>query len=148
MFYDLKMPHYRYTLCLLGQALLPSLLMLGLVINAFGQTDTISPASETPAETDLIHHGDLIDVDVVGSLEYDWRGFLSPEGFLEGPESIPEPIYGLCKSETEIAFELTRAFAKFLRDPKVAVKVVDRSRRAEAIVGGAVRTPYRFQIRR
>src|SRR5438128_1027656 len=148
MFYDLKISHYRYAIRLLGRTLLFSLFTLALVVNALGQTDKVSKGSETPTETDLVHHGDLIDVDVVGSLEYDWRGSLSPEGFLEGPEVITEPVYGLCKSESEIGSELTSAFGKFLRDPKVVVKVVDRSRRAEAIVGGAVRTPYRFQIRR
>jgi len=34
-------------------------------------------------DIDRVHQGDIIDVDVVGSFEFDWRGGLNPEGFIE-----------------------------------------------------------------
>ncbi|MDM7924023.1 MAG: hypothetical protein QUS14_17160 [Pyrinomonadaceae bacterium] len=37
---------------------------------------------------ELIHYGDLIDIDVVGSFEYDWRGTLTQEGFIDGNERL------------------------------------------------------------
>lgn len=107
-----------------------------------------SSHSEPEAETALIHFGDLIDVDVVGSFEYDWRGTLTPEGFLDGLERSEEQIYALCRSEQDVAADITREYAKTLRSPTVVVRIVDRSNRAAAVLYGAVKNPQRFQIRR
>lgn len=97
---------------------------------------------------DLIHPGDLVDVDVVGSVEYDWRGGINPEGFLDGVDAAENPIYALCRSETEIAREVEKAYGKILRDPQVVVKILDRSNRPLVILYGAVKTAQRFQIKR
>jgi protein involved in polysaccharide export with SLBB domain len=96
----------------------------------------------------LIHPGDLIDVDVVGSLEFDWRGTLTPEGFLAGVDTIEEQVYALCRTEAEVAADLKREFSKFLREPEITVRILDRSNRAAAILQGAVKIPHRFQIKR
>ena len=68
------------------------------------------PAAVTPVDGDisrskLIHHGDLIEIDVIGSFEFDWRGTLNPEGFLDGMDKIPEQVFALCKSEADLAAE-------------------------------------------
>ncbi len=111
-------------------------------------------------EADLIHPGDLIDVDVIGSLEYDWRGTLNAEGFLEqankndaqkqfkGIDFVENPVYGLCRSETSVAEEIAKVYSKNLRDPKVIVRILDRSNRPVALIGGAVKTPQKLQIKR
>lgn len=96
----------------------------------------------------LIRVGDLIDVDVIGSFEYDWRGTLNPEGFLEGMERIENPVYALCKSEDEVASAIAKEYGASLRYPKVVVKILDRSNRAVAYLDGAVKFPQRYQIRR
>ncbi len=104
------------------------------------------PAS-SQTNSNLIHFGDLIDVDVVGSFEYDWRGTLTPEGFLDGMDKIENQIYGLCRSEGEVAVAIAKEY-RALRDPKVIVKILDRSNRAVAFLDGAVKFPQRFQVRR
>ena len=122
----------------------------------FAQTPTPTPESvsintssnNSIPPVNLIHFGDLIDVDVVGSLEYDWRGTLNPEGFLDGIDFIENPIFGLCRSEDEIAAAVAKAYAKILREPNIVVKILDRSNRPLAYVNGAVKTPQRFQIKR
>lgn len=100
------------------------------------------------SEDDLAHFGDVIDVDFVGGFEYDWRGTLTPEGFLAGLDGFNQPVYGLCRSEDEIAAGVAKAFSKILRDPKVIVKIIDRSSRAVVRLEGAVRTPTRFRLKR
>src|SRR5215203_2477669 len=95
----------------------------------------------------LVHFGDLIEVDVIGSLEYDWRGSLTPEGFLDGLDSLPNQIFGLCRSESDLSAAIEKEL-KFLNNPKVAVRILDRSNRAVAFLSGAVRSPKRFQIKR
>ena len=106
--------------------------------------------AQTPKdrEEDLVHFGDLIDVDVLGGFEFDWRGTITPEGFLDGANSYGDPIFGLCRSEGDIAADLTKSFSKFLREPKVIVRILDRSNRAVVTLDGAVRSPQRFQMRR
>ncbi len=110
------------------------------------QTATSEPNQET--EINLIHPGDLIDVDVIGSTEYDWRGKLNPEGFLDGVDFIENPVYGLCQSEETVAEAVGKAYSKILRDPKVAVRILDRSNRPLSLLYGAVKNPQRFQIKR
>jgi protein involved in polysaccharide export with SLBB domain len=96
----------------------------------------------------LVHFGDLIEVDVVGSYEYDWRGSITPEGYLDGLETVENQIYALCQTESEISSAVEKELSKSLRDPKVAVRILDRSNRAVAFLTGAVRSPKRFQIKR
>lgn len=129
------------------------LLFFSLILHA--QTDDEKKTAETgaaisvaDAAENLIHIGDLIDVDVVGSTEYDWRGTLSPEGFLDGMNFVEEPIFGLCRTEEAVAADVAKGYAKILRNPQVDVKIIDRSRRAVSLLYGAVKTPQRFQIKR
>lgn len=105
-------------------------------------------AISTVASEELIHLGDVIDIDVLGSLEYDWRGKLDAEGFLSAIPYTKEPILGLCRTEDELAANLAAAYAKFLKKPEIVVRVVDRAARQQARIFGAVRTPMRFQIER
>jgi protein involved in polysaccharide export with SLBB domain len=96
----------------------------------------------------LIHFGDLIEVDVIGSYEHDWRGSINPEGYLDGLDELDEQIYALCRSEDEVSAAVAKEYARTLRDPKVAVRILDRSNRAVAFLSGAVRIAQRFQIKR
>src|ERR1041385_1486396 len=125
----------------LWPAMLLSMLFASL---SMGQMPSPTPVSEA----DLVHLGDVVDVDVVGSLDFDWRGTLTPEGYLNGLDKIEEQVYGLCRSETDIGTDIARYYAKFLRDPKVVVRIVDRTKRALSLVDGAVKKPQRFQILR
>lgn len=106
------------------------------------------PDNPGNSEISRIHFGDLIDVDVVGSFEFDWRGSLNPEGYLSGINGITDPVPGLCRSEKELADQITKEFATMLREPKVVVRILDRTNRPVSILQGAVRTPHRFQITR
>ena len=136
-----KSPHYFcfFILCILFWN-----------FKAYSQTPTTSPANPLFLQTSagLVHFGDLIDVDVIGSFEYDWRGTLTPEGFLDGLDKIEVQIHALCKTEDQIADAITIEYRKTLRDPKVVVRVLDRSNRAVAYLNGAVKLPQRFQIKR
>jgi protein involved in polysaccharide export with SLBB domain len=107
-----------------------------------------STTTQSVAETDLVHYGDLIDVDVVGSLEYDWRGTINPEGFLDGFSPNNETVYGLCRSEEALADEITKIYSQILKNPKIEVKVLDRSGRAVTMLLGAVRNRQRFKLGR
>ncbi len=108
----------------------------------------LTAAASPAAEENLIHAGDLIDVDIVGSTEFDWRGTLTAEGFLSNINYSENPIYALCESEETVAEKVAESYGKILRAPKVIVKILDRSNRPPAVLYGAVKKNQRFQIKR
>lgn len=114
----------------------------------FSQTPTpqATPKSQT-SEIDLVHFGDLIDVDFEGGSEYDWRGAVSADGMLDGLD-VYERIPAVCRSETDIGADIARVYGKILRDPKITVRIVDRSNRAVARLDGAVKNAMRFRLQR
>lgn len=131
------------------------LCFLSCLILSAGQTATFCQdgrptATPTPQQSfeDLVHFDDIIDVDVLGGFEFDWRGTLTPEGFLDGVDGFNEPVYALCRNETEIAADVARVLGKILREPKVIVRIIDRSHRAVVRMDGAVKTPARFRLQR
>lgn len=121
---------------------------LGFLVFAWPAASQELPDTAAASKTDRIHLGDLVDVDFVGSFEYDWRGGLTSDGYLDGLERAERPVFALCRTEAEAAAAVVKQFAYFLRDPEVIVRIIDRSNRALAYVNGAVRVPQRFQLRR
>jgi polysaccharide export outer membrane protein len=89
-----------------------------------------------------------LEVDVVGSYDYDWRGSLNQDGYLDGFDTIANQIYALCQTEADLSIAVQKELSKTLREPKVEVRILDRSNRAVAFLSGAVRSPKRFQIKR
>lgn len=124
------------------------LLVFSSIVSAQGPAKTQVPDSTQTREVDLVHLGDVVDVDVVGSLDYDWSGTLTPEGFLDGMDKMQEHVFALCRSESDIGADIAKYYGKFLRDPKIVVRIVDRGNRALTILDGAVKKPQRFRIRR
>lgn len=97
---------------------------------------------------DRIHPGDLIEVDELGGFDFDWRGRLNPEGFLDGFSKVADPIFARCKAPAELAETIETAYSRTLRAPQVRVRILDRSQRPVAFMEGAVKQPMRLQIRR
>ncbi len=107
-----------------------------------------STTDELNNEVNLIHPGDLIDVDVIGSYDYDWRGTIDAEGFLSGINFVENPIFALCRTGEMVAEDIAAGYSHILRDPKVVVKILDRSNRPQTVIYGAIKTPQRFLIKR
>ena len=111
----------------------------------------ISATPEVLTETvseDLIHFGDEIEIDLVGSSEFDWRGTVDSEGFFSQLPYVDVAVYAVCHSEKEIGNALSVAYAKYFRNPEVRVRILDRSNRATATLLGAVKKEQRLSIRR
>ena len=96
----------------------------------------------------LIHSGDTLDVDFLGSLEYDWRGKTDDDGYLSTLPHLNTSIFVLCQTEEEVGGEISAAYSKIIRNPQVVVRIIDRSARQPAILFGAVSVPQRFRIER
>jgi protein involved in polysaccharide export with SLBB domain len=137
--------------------------LLLLVLPVLSQTEpTATPAAtpETPATArviqpekevlpeDLIHYGDVVEIDVVGSLEYDWQGKMNPEGYLAELSFAADPVPALCQTEESVAQKIAAAYSKYLRNPQVTVKIIDRSDRPVTMFLGAVKNRQRFLLKR
>jgi protein involved in polysaccharide export with SLBB domain len=106
----------------------------------------VKGAAAVPEE--LIHFGDVVEIDVVGSFENDWQGKINPEGFLEQLAFASEPVLALCQSEESVAQKIAAAYGKYLRNPQVIVRIVDRSARPVTMFLGAVKEQQRFLLKR
>ncbi len=124
--------------------------------DVLGQVESTADAGPAPAiaakpdqePEELVHPGDLIDVDIIGSTEFDWRGEITPEGFLSAFRFSENGVFALCRSTDEIAESVQSAYSKFLNDPKVKVSILDKSGRLPAVLFGAVRNQQRYRIMR
>lgn len=117
------------------------------MLAAFVSTAAIFAHGQT-SRLDRIHIGDVIEVDQVGGTEFDWRGRVGADGSLIGFDTYDEPIIALCKTDIELAAEIEAGFRKILREPKFAVRIIDRSQRPTVTIEGAVKTPSRFRLMR
>ena len=118
------------------------------IASSYAQISFGGPDERFINDIDRIHQGDILEVDVVGSFEFDWRGSLNPEGFIDGIERIPEPIFARCSSTATIANAIAEKFRTVLRDPVVEVRIIDRNGRAISYIDGAIKNPMRMRIRR
>lgn len=130
------------------------IILVVMILAAITSLQVRSPAkarihsSHSIQSGEIIHPGDLLDVDVVGSTDFDWRGTLNPEGFLDGIRFVEDGVFARCRTTDSVAQEIRDSFARFLNEPKVKVSILDRSGREPAVIYGAVRSPQRFRLLR
>ena len=131
----------------MSRFLCTSILIIIVAFSAFAQQESeLDDAFKS--RLDLIHFGDLIEVDVVGSSDFDWRGRLTPEGFVSAPLYDSRPVFGLCKTTDAVEIGVASALKKFLRDPQVRVRILDTSQRPLAAITGAIQKPQRLRLKR
>ena len=118
--------------------------------------DTFRPSSTSqPSAVDnqgirnyLLGPGDVIDVRVFGQpdlsaiVEVDSDGNISSLPFLEAP------IPAKCRTEKALQKDIAEAYAKYIKNPQVSVRISERKSRQPATVFGAVRQPTRVQMQR
>jgi polysaccharide biosynthesis/export protein len=96
----------------------------------------------------LLGPGDVLDIRVFGqpdlssSVQVDGDGNLSSLPFLE------TPIKAKCRSEKDVQKDITAAYAKFINNPQVSVRITERNSRQPATVFGAVRQATRVGMKR
>jgi polysaccharide biosynthesis/export protein len=96
----------------------------------------------------LLGPGDTLDVRVFGQpdlnaiVEVDSEGNLSSLPFLEAP------IPAKCRNDKDVQKDITKAYAKYLKNPQISVRIAERKSRQPATVFGAVRQPTRVQMQR
>jgi polysaccharide biosynthesis/export protein len=116
-----------------------------------GQNPTSSSGSSVDAQgvgNYLLGPGDILDVrvfaqpDLNSVVEIDGDGNISTLPFLEAP------IKASCRTDREIQKEITAAYAKYIRNPQVSVRITERKSRQPATIAGAVRTEMQVTMMR
>lgn len=96
----------------------------------------------------LLGPGDVLDVRVFGQpdlssqVEIDAAGNVSSLPFLE------TPIRAQCRSDRDVQKDIATAYAKYIKNPQVSVRVADRKSRQPATISGAVRNPMQVTMMR
>jgi polysaccharide export outer membrane protein len=80
--------------------------------------------------------------DLSSSAQVDSDGNLSSLPFLD------TPLPAKCRTEKEVQKSITLAYSKFINNPQVSVRVVERNSRQPATVFGAVRQATRVEMKR
>ena len=131
--------------------------LLGVAVNAQEQQQSSAPpAPQSPnpsldiqgIKNYLLGPGDVLDVRVFGQPELTSNVQVDGDGNLSGLPFIETPIRAKCRSDKDIQKDITAAYAKFINNPQVSVRIAERLSRQPATVFGAVRQPSRVEMKR
>lgn len=96
----------------------------------------------------LLGPGDVLDVRVFGQPELTSTVQVDSDGNLSSLPFLETPISAKCRSEKQVQKDITTAYAKFINNPQVSVRISERNSRQPATVFGAVRQPTRVEMKR
>src|SRR5829696_3770863 len=96
----------------------------------------------------LLGPGDVLDVRVFGQSELTSTVQVDSDGNLSSLPFLETPIPAKCRSEKQVQKDITTAYSKFINNPQVSVRIVERNSRQPATVFGAVRQPTRVEMKR
>src|ERR1043166_9680599 len=134
---------------LLLTAVVFSLLATGLVHSqdpqsGSGDTQSSRPSSDPGIDTQGIRNyrlgpGDTIDVRVFGQSDLNAVVEVDSDGNISSLPFLDAPIPAKCRTEKEVQKDISKAYAKYLKNPQVSVRIAERKSRQPATVFGAVR---------
>lgn len=112
-----------------------------------------APQGPSPLDTQgiksyLLGPGDVLDVRVFGQPELSSSVQVDSDGNLSSLPFLEKPIVAKCRTDKEIQKDITTAYAKFINNPQVSVRISERNSRQPATVFGAVRQPTRVEMKR
>jgi polysaccharide export outer membrane protein len=92
--------------------------------------------------------GDVLDVRVFGQPELSSQVQVDSDGNLSSLPFLEVPIKAKCRTDKEVQKDIATAYAKFINNPQVSVRISERNSRQPATVFGAVRQPTRVEMKR
>lgn len=99
-------------------------------------------------KTYLLGPGDVVDVRVFGQPELSSSAQVDSDGNLNALPFLETPIRAKCRTDKEVQKDITVAYAKFINNPQVSVRISERNSRQPAVVFGAVRQATRVEMKR
>jgi polysaccharide export outer membrane protein len=92
--------------------------------------------------------GDVVDIRVFGQPELSGSAQVDSDGNLSSLPFLETPIKAKCRTDKEVQKDIAAAYAKFVNNPQVSVRISERNSRQPATVFGAVRQPTRVEMKR
>lgn len=116
--------------------------------SAAAATTEAARVAQMPAEERYrIGAGDLLDIRVFNKAQFSRDGVrVDSRGMIRMP-FIESEIKAACRTEAELAAEITRLLLEYVRRPQVDVFIKEYQSQPVAVLG-AVRNPSRFQLQR
>src|SRR5690242_4520205 len=96
----------------------------------------------------LLGPGDVVEVRVFGQPDLSTNAQVDSDGNLSTLPFLETPIRAQCRTDKEVQKDIAVAYAKFINNPQVSVRVSERNSRQPATVFGAVRQPTRVEMKR
>lgn len=96
----------------------------------------------------LLGPGDVLDVRVFGQSDLSSTAQVDSDGNLSSLPFLEVPIKAKCRTEKDVQKDITAAYAKFINNPQVSVRIAERNSRQPATVFGAVRQATRVEMKR
>lgn len=96
----------------------------------------------------LLGPGDVLDIRVFGQPDLSSSVPVDSDGNLSSLPFLEAPIKAKCRTEKELQRDITAAYAKFINNPQVSVRITERNSRQPATVFGAVRQATRVEMKR
>ena len=92
--------------------------------------------------------GDVLDVRVFGQPDLSSTVQVDSDGNLSSLPFLETPIKAKCRSDKDVQKDIAAAYAKFINNPQVSVRISEKNSRQPATVFGAVRQPTRIEMKR
>ena len=99
-------------------------------------------------KTYLLGPGDVVDVRVFGQPDLSSSAQVDSDGNLSALPFLEMPIRAKCRTDKEVQKDIQIAYAKFINNPQVSVRISERNSRQPATVFGAVRQATRVEMKR
>lgn len=96
----------------------------------------------------LLGPGDVLDIRVFGQPELSSSVPVDSDGNISSLPFLETPIKAKCRSDKDVQKDIAAAYAKFINNPQVSVRITERNSRQPATVFGAVRQPTRVEMKR
>lgn len=101
------------------------------------------------SKTYLLGPGDVLDIRVFGQPELSTAtAQIDSDGNLSSLPFLEQPIPAKCRTDKQVQKDIAAAYAKFINNPQVSVRVAERNSRQPATVFGAVRQSARVEMKR
>ncbi len=116
-----------------------------------GDSSTPSDANTVDAQGGqryLVGPGDVLDVRVFGQSELNSTVEIDDEGNISSLPFLEDPIPAMCRNAKDIQKAIAQAYSRYIKNPRVSVRIKERRSRPPAVVFGAVRAATRIQMMR
>ena len=129
-------------------------LMLTVAANAQDSQGTYQPPQQLASVDNQgirnykLGPGDVLDVRVFGQPDLNTIAEVDSDGNISSLPFLEKPVPARCRNEKEVQKDIAAAYAKYLKNPQVSVRISERKSRPPATVFGAVRQATRIQMQR